>query len=234
MTAESRSLEERVAALEEMTAHPLQMATAPELTEEQAREFEREFQGALGRAQKLHILPPRQPLTEDEVRQLLRECVTVVRPGEVLILRVGPPGVFTPDQLREYQDSVTWWLDHNAPGVQALVVIGEDGQIVRQEPAGLVHQSPGRHDGGLMPCCGLTPFEAPDTDRMTLEPSQVTCKVPSRAPRHLHPAGEPAAEDLFTHMSQAHSMYMTGFSLPDMAKIHDALHAPQHVAAAGG
>lgn len=26
-----------------------------------------------------------------------------------------------------------------------------------------------------MPCCGLTPFEAPRTDRMTLDPAFVTC-----------------------------------------------------------
>jgi hypothetical protein len=29
--------------------------------------------------------------------------------------------------------------------------------------------------GGLMPCCGRTPFEVPRTDRMTLDPSLVTC-----------------------------------------------------------
>ncbi len=28
-----------------------------------------------------------------------------------------------------------------------------------------------------MPCCGLTPFEVPRTDRMTLDPKLVTCKV---------------------------------------------------------
>ena len=29
--------------------------------------------------------------------------------------------------------------------------------------------------GGLMPCCGLTPFEVPRTDQMTLDPALVTC-----------------------------------------------------------
>lgn len=28
---------------------------------------------------------------------------------------------------------------------------------------------------GTMPCCGLTPFEVPRTDRMTLDESLVTC-----------------------------------------------------------
>ena len=27
-----------------------------------------------------------------------------------------------------------------------------------------------------MPCCGLTPFEVPRTDRMTLDPALVTCR----------------------------------------------------------
>ena len=27
----------------------------------------------------------------------------------------------------------------------------------------------------LMPCCGLTPFEASRTDRITLDPALVTC-----------------------------------------------------------
>jgi hypothetical protein len=133
MTAEGRSLEERVAALEEMAAHPLQMATAPELTEEQAREFEREFQGALGRAQKLHILPPHQPLSQDDVRQLLRECVTVVKPGEVLVIRV--PGL-TPEQLYEYNEAVKRWLGDLAPGVRSLVTIGEELGVAEAAASG--------------------------------------------------------------------------------------------------
>jgi hypothetical protein len=38
----------------------------------------------------------------------------------------------------------------------------------------LTHACP--PDGsGIMPCCGRTPFEVPRTDRMTLDPSLVTC-----------------------------------------------------------
>jgi hypothetical protein len=29
--------------------------------------------------------------------------------------------------------------------------------------------------GGLMPCCGQTPFEVPRTDRITADPERVTC-----------------------------------------------------------
>jgi hypothetical protein len=41
--------------------------------------------------------------------------------------------------------------------------------------ADVIHQCPQDGDGGLMPCCGLTPFEVPRTDRMTLDPALVTC-----------------------------------------------------------
>lgn len=38
------------------------------------------------------------------------------------------------------------------------------------------HQCP--PEGGVMPCCGLTPFEVPSTDRITLDPALVTCGAP--------------------------------------------------------
>lgn len=31
-------------------------------------------------------------------------------------------------------------------------------------------------DSGVTPCCGLTPFELPRTDRMTLDPALVNCE----------------------------------------------------------
>lgn len=36
------------------------------------------------------------------------------------------------------------------------------------------HQCP-PEGSGTMPCCDRTPFEVPDSDRMTLEPELVTC-----------------------------------------------------------
>ncbi len=41
----------------------------------------------------------------------------------------------------------------------------------------IVHACP-LSDGGLMPCCGLTPFEVPGWHRMTLDPELVTCGKP--------------------------------------------------------
>jgi hypothetical protein len=39
----------------------------------------------------------------------------------------------------------------------------------------VTHRCPPRGEI-LTPCCGQTPFELPRTDRMTLEPSLVTCR----------------------------------------------------------
>jgi hypothetical protein len=40
-------------------------------------------------------------------------------------------------------------------------------------PVEVTHQCP--PEGGVMPCCGLTPFEVPRTDRMTEDTALVTC-----------------------------------------------------------
>jgi hypothetical protein len=44
----------------------------------------------------------------------------------------------------------------------------------RHTPAKVTHQCP-PDGGGLMPCCELTPFEVPRTDRITEDPALVTC-----------------------------------------------------------
>jgi hypothetical protein len=44
-----------------------------------------------------------------------------------------------------------------------------------------IHQCPPEGEY-VMPCCGLTPFEAPRTDRMTLDPSLVTCRKEGSQP----------------------------------------------------
>jgi hypothetical protein len=122
MTGE-RSLEERVAALEELAAHPLRSVTMPEFTGEDAEKFRHDIEAAGLAAHEYTILPPGPRLTEDEVRHLLRECVTVVKPGELLVIRVAD---FTPQQLREYNDLVSCWLDGYAPGVRCLITLGEE------------------------------------------------------------------------------------------------------------
>ena len=63
------------------------------------------------------------PLTEDEVRQLLRECVTVVKPGEALVVRMAG---LTPDQHREWQDAVRAWREHGDLPFPVFIFIGDE------------------------------------------------------------------------------------------------------------
>ncbi|MFE3326856.1 hypothetical protein [Streptomyces sp. NPDC059176] len=49
------------------------------------------------------------------------------------------------------------------------------------EPTPVAHACPPK-GSGVMPCCGRTPFEVPRTDRISVDPFEVTCGQP--APAH--------------------------------------------------
>ena len=68
------------------------------------------------------ILPdePDALLDRETVRQLLRECVTVVKPGEVLLLRAADG--MNPQQVREIHWIAASWLEYHAPSIKALVL----------------------------------------------------------------------------------------------------------------
>ena len=73
-------------------------------------------------------------LTPDEVRQLVRECAVVVKPGETLVIQVGPE--WNPPQIREVSD----WLnyrDKDGPlwPFRILVIPGERLGIVEAADA---------------------------------------------------------------------------------------------------
>ena len=57
---------------------------------------------------------------------------------------------------------------------RAVLPVRKEGRTMTET----THQCP-PSGSGVMPCCGLTPFEAPRTDRMTLDPALVTCGAPS-------------------------------------------------------
>ena len=90
------------------------------MSDADAAEFRERFGEAMkdGRYQTT-VLPPRF-LTEDQVRQLLAECVTVVKPGETLVLRMGRE--WTPPQLREVADMVDAVIKYRELPFRALVV----------------------------------------------------------------------------------------------------------------
>ena len=126
------SLEERVAALEEALANPLRsyIPSWTPLTEPE----EAELRESIAKAAKL---PPRiiwqpPPLTPDEVRQLLRECVTIIKPGETLIIRV--PWKTTPTQVRELQDALTDGIEYTGAPFKVLVVPGDELGVAEEQP----------------------------------------------------------------------------------------------------
>lgn len=77
-------------------------------------------------------LPQRKPLGPDEVRQLLRECVTVVDPGQVLIVRIDPDDGFTPRQVREIAEVLH--VSAEGAGIRAMLVIGHEIGTAKPAP----------------------------------------------------------------------------------------------------
>ena len=121
-------------------------------------------------------LPPRviqpPPLTADEIRHLLSECVTVVKPGETLILRV--PWTTTPTQVRELQvvlDETTAWLE--LP-FKALVVPGDELTVAQApEPDFMARVT-------TEPLGGPEHLRGALTIRLTHEPTGVTVAARDR------------------------------------------------------
>jgi hypothetical protein len=109
-------------------------------------------------------------LTANQIRTLLRECVTVVRPGETLIVQVGE--TWTPQQMSEAQRALNW-EDETGKGYWPFRVLIVPGTGLGA--AGLTHACPRAGSDGIMPCCGELPGGVPVTDRITLDPALVTC-----------------------------------------------------------
>jgi hypothetical protein len=125
-------LEERVAALEARLApvHPT-FSSLPPLTDAQ----EAELRESLAEAMKLGPLPYRvtpPPLSPDEIRQLLRECVTVVKPGETLVVRV--PLSWTPAMVSDYSRNVRAAIEILELPFKTVVVPGDGLAIAQPAP----------------------------------------------------------------------------------------------------
>lgn len=63
-------------------------------------------------------------LDRETLTTLIRECVTVVKPGETLIVRV--PNDWTPDQAMSYQEYAARVAADYAPGLRIIVLIGDE------------------------------------------------------------------------------------------------------------
>lgn len=118
-------LEQRVAALEEAVerlSHPLMITEFPgELDEAELKRFRADLEAV--KYQPLRVLPSSLTVLDPEnVRQLLRECVTVVKPGETLVVQV--PMETTPWQVRELQDALNAITEDRELGFTVLIVPG--------------------------------------------------------------------------------------------------------------
>jgi hypothetical protein len=92
----------------------------PPLTEEQEARLRREFDVTM-----------QLPLSPDEIRQLLRECVTVVKPGETLIVRGTN---WTPGQTRVIQQVMDEMHELGIVPFKALAVFGDELGVAEPAP----------------------------------------------------------------------------------------------------
>lgn len=72
-------------------------------------------------------------LTPEEIRSLLRECVTVVKPGETLVLRV--PMDTSSGRILEIHKALNWGWDEGEPLLpfRTVVVPGDGLGVVEPE-----------------------------------------------------------------------------------------------------
>jgi hypothetical protein len=116
----------------EAVAREMGISPSIPMTDGQAAEFAERFKAAMADAPPFaHPVWLRPGLDRDEIRSLLRECVTVVKPGETLIIRVSEN--MTPSQCREYQQAVDSGITHWDLGFRAMVLPAEGLGIA--EPA---------------------------------------------------------------------------------------------------
>ena len=125
--ADTPSLEDRVAALEmaaDLSAFP---SSWQSLTEAEKAGF---IAAIAESRQRVRLRVLNAPLTPDEVRQLLRECVTTVGPGETLVVRGTN---WTPMQVREIQRAVDAMHEDGVIGFKVLAVFGDELGVVQPE-----------------------------------------------------------------------------------------------------
>ena len=93
------------------------------LTEEQEAELRRGFDATMQAPAAHRVIQQPPPLSPDEIRQLLRECVTVVKPRETLVVRGTN---WTPAQTREIQQAMDEMYELGIVQFKALAVFGDE------------------------------------------------------------------------------------------------------------
>jgi hypothetical protein len=127
-------IEDRIAALEAAL-----LPRDPEWTDEQVAEFRAKWDERMAagdwehrKYEPVRVLPQAPLLTPETARALLSECVTVVKPGETLVIRV--PESWTPQQAEQYQEYADAATGSARISFPVLVVIGEELAVVQPEP----------------------------------------------------------------------------------------------------
>jgi hypothetical protein len=126
-------LEERVAALEDLIRFPPQFVQSAAMSDDDVARFREKLDEEMRRTPFTYrCLPPPPPLAPDEIRHLLRECATVVGPGETLVIRDRN---WTPNQVREIQRWMDDEYESGRIGFKVLAVIGEELGVAQPEDA---------------------------------------------------------------------------------------------------
>lgn len=95
-----------------------------------------------------------------------------------------PAGCALVERLEAGEAGTHWWSfeDPTAPEdlegqqVELKLCRGEDGSPqVSQRRVIVTHLCPPDGGDGLMPCCGLSPFDAPRFDKLSEDKEAVTC-----------------------------------------------------------
>jgi hypothetical protein len=126
-------LEDRVAALEECVRYPLR-SFVPEwtpLTEAEEAEVKASIGEAAKFPQRIRVPLETRPLSLGDIHCILRECVTVVKPGETLIVRGTN---WTPAQTREIQQAMDEMYELGIIPFKALAVFGDELGVAEFEP----------------------------------------------------------------------------------------------------
>jgi hypothetical protein len=104
------------------------------MTDEQAAEFRCAFNEAVGADYRLQWVPPAPVLTPENLETLVRECVTVVKPGETLVIRV--PETWSPTNAQMYQERADEATGDGTIPFRVVVVIGAELGIAEAPEGG--------------------------------------------------------------------------------------------------
>jgi hypothetical protein len=126
-------IEERVAALEKCIRFPLRMYVPKwePLTEVEEAEVRESIAEAAKLPQRISVPMEPRPLSLGDIHCILRECVTVVKPGETLVVRGTN---WTPAQTREIQQAMDEMYELGIVQFKALAVFGDELGVAEFEP----------------------------------------------------------------------------------------------------